>query len=177
MERWAAYMKKPKILLLLFVCCMLLWQGCTVSYSFSGASIPVEAKTFSVAFFRNNATLVEPTLSQTITDALKNKMTNQTRLSQVDRNGDLTFEGAITNYAPSQPGAISGETAIMNRMTISVSVKFSNTIEPSQNFEKTFTQYTEYDSSSDLMSIQSSLIDIVVELLVEDIFNQAVVNW
>jgi len=173
--------KKPKIRLLLSVCCILLltatWQGCTVSYSFSGASIPVDAKTFSVAYFRNNASLVEPMLSQTLTDALKNKMTNQTRLSQVDRNGDLAFEGAITNYLPSQPGAISGETALRNRMTISVSVKFSNAIEPTQNFEKTFTQYTEYDSFSDLMSIQSSLIDAVVELLIEDIFNQAVVNW
>jgi hypothetical protein len=142
------------------------WQGCTVSYSFSGASIPVEAKTYSVAFFRNNATLVEPTLSQTLTDALKNKMTNQTRLVQVDRNGDLVFEGAI-----------SGETAVLNRMTITVSVKFSNAIEPTQNFEKTFSQYTEYDSQTDLMSVQSSLITTVVELLVEDIFNQAVVNW
>ena len=175
------YIKKPKILLFFFVCCTLFltatWQGCTVSYSFSGASIPVEAKTFSVAYFKNNATLIEPTLSQTLTDALKNKMTNQTRLSQVDRNGDLAFEGTITNYAPSQPGAISGETAIMNRMTISVSVKFSNAIDPAQNFEKTFTQYTEYNSSIDFMSIQSSSIDAVVDLLIEDIFNQAVVNW
>ena len=170
-------MKKPKILLFLSVFCTLLWQGCTVNYSFSGASIPVEAKTFSVAYFRNNASLVEPTLSQTLTDALKNKMTNQTRLSQVDRNGDLAFEGAITNYVPSQPGAISGETAVMNRMTISVSIKFSNAIDPSQNFEKTFTQYTEFDSAIDFMSIQSSSIDTVVELLIEDIFNQAVVNW
>jgi hypothetical protein len=164
-----------------FFCCMALltatWHGCTVSYSFSGASIPVEAKTYSVAFFRNNATLVEPTLSQTLTDALKNKMTNQTRLVQVDRNGDLAFEGVITNYVPSQPGAISGEEALLNRMTITVSVKFSNAIEPTQNFEKTFTQYTEYDSQTDLMSIQSSLITTVVELLVDDIFNQAVVNW
>jgi hypothetical protein len=153
------------------------WQGCKINYSFSGASIPLEAKTYSVAFFKNNATLVEPTLSQTLTDALKNKMTNQTRLAQVDRNGDLAFEGAITNYAPSQPGAISGETAVMNRMTITVSVKFSNAIEPKQNFEKTFSQYTEYNMDADLMSIQSSLIDAIVELLVDDIFNQAVVNW
>jgi hypothetical protein len=168
---------KSKILLLFSFCCMALLTGCSVSYSFSGASIPVEAKTYSVAFFRNNAMLVEPTLSQTLTDALKNKMTNQTRLAQVDRNGDLAFEGAITDYAPSQPGAISGESAAMNRMTITVSVKFSNAIEPSQNFEKIFTQYEQYDSQADLMSIQSSLISAVVELLVEDIFNQAVVNW
>jgi hypothetical protein len=171
--------KASKILLLLccFCCLSATWQGCTVSYSFSGASIPVEAKTFSVSFFRNNATLVEPTLSQTFTDALKNKLTNQTRLAQVDRNGDLAFEGAITNYAPSQPGAISGETAAMNRMTITVSVKFTNAIEAAQSFEKTFTQYDEYNSTADLMSIQSSLIETIVELLVDDIFNQAVVNW
>ena len=172
-------MKKSFKLLLFFsfACLCATWQGCTISYSFSGASIPVEAKTYSVAFFRNNATLVEPTLSQTLTDALKNKMTNQTRLAQVDRNGDLAFEGAITNYVPSQPGAISGETAIMNRMTITVSVKFTNTIEPAQSFEKSFTQYTEYDSQIDLMSIKDASISTVVELLVEDIFNQAVVNW
>jgi len=99
-------MKKSFKLLLFFsfACLCATWQGCTISYSFSGASIPVDAKTYSVAFFRNNATLVEPTLSQTFTDALKNKMTNQTRLAQVDRNGDLAFEGAITNYVPSQPG-------------------------------------------------------------------------
>jgi hypothetical protein len=169
---------KFKIFLFLSFCCLCAtWQGCSVSYSFSGASIPVEAKTYSVAFFRNNASLVEPTLSQILTDALKNKMTNQTRLAQVDRNGDLAFEGAITNYVPSQPSAISGETAAMNRMTITVSVKFSNAIEPSQNFEKTFTQYEQYDSQADLMSIQNSLMSAVVELLVEDIFNQAVVNW
>ena len=167
-----------KLKLIIFIALCATWQGCfTVSYSFSGASIPVEAKTYSVAFFRNNATLVEPTLSQILTDALKSKMTNQTRLAQVDRNGDLAFEGAITNYVPSQPGAISGETAVMNRMTITVSVKFSNTIDTHQSFEKTFTQYTEYDSQADLTSIQSSLMSTVVELLVEDIFNQAVVNW
>ena len=169
---------KFKLIIFVALCCIATsWHSCTVSYSFSGASIPVEAKTYSVAFFRNNATLVEPTLSQTLTDALKNKMTNQTRLAQVDRNGDLAFEGAITNYVPSQPSAISGETASMNRMTITVSVKFSNTIDANQSFEKTFTQYTEYGSELDLTSIQNSLMSTVVELLVDDIFNQAVVNW
>ena len=170
-------MKKSSKIFFFLCCIAVTWQGCIVSYSFSGASIPVEAKTYSVAFFKNNATLVEPTISQTLTDALKNKMTNQTRLAQVDRNGDLAFEGYITNYVPSQPGAISGEIALMNRMTITVFIKFSNAIEPAQNFEKTFTQYIEYDSLSDLMNIQSSLIDAIVELLVEDIFNQSVVNW
>jgi hypothetical protein len=170
-------MKKLSKIFLSILCLCATWQGCTVSYSFSGASIPIEAKTYSVAFFRNNATLVEPTLSQTLTDALKNRMTNQTRLAQVDRNGDLAFEGAITSYVPSQPSAISGEVADLNRMTITVSVKFSNAIEPNQNFEKSFTQYTEYPSNADLMSIQGASIEAVVELLVEDIFNQAVANW
>jgi hypothetical protein len=156
---------------------MLSWQGCSVKYSFSGASIPLAAKTFSVTFFKNNASLVEPTLSQTLTDALRNKLTNQTNLSQVERNGDLNYEGSITGYVPSQPGAISGETAKLNRMTITVSVKFTNTVETSQSFERSFSQYIEYDSSLELMSIQNSLIDSVVELLVEDIFNQSVVNW
>ncbi|MDR0363745.1 MAG: LPS assembly lipoprotein LptE [Bacteroidales bacterium] len=151
--------------------------GCKVNYSFSGASIPAEAKTFSVFFFKNTSYLVEPTLSQNFTDALRSRLSNQTRLTQVELNGDLHFEGAITNYTPSQPAAIASETASLNRLSITVSVKFVNTVEPHLSFEKSFTQFVDYDSGLDLGSVQSTLMDEVIVLLVDDIFNQSVANW
>ena len=69
----------------------LLLAGCgyKVNYSLSGASIPPDAKTFSVAYFPNNAPMVAPILSSTLTDALRDKFTRQTRLTQVDEGGDF----------------------------------------------------------------------------------------
>ena len=72
--------------------------GMTVKYSLSGASIPVDAQTFSVAYFPNNATMVSPILSSTLTDALKDKFSRQTRLVEVGEGGDFAFEGEIVNY-------------------------------------------------------------------------------
>ena len=96
----------------------LLLAGCgyKVNYSLSGASIPPDAKTFSVAYFPNNAPMVAPILSSTLTDALRDKFTRQTRLTQVDEGGDFAFEGEITGYT-STTASVSGssETALLNR--------------------------------------------------------------
>ena len=109
-------------------------QACGV-YSFTGASIPPEAKTISIQQFINNAPLVQPVLSQRLTDALRDKFSSQTILSQVSANGDLTFEGYITDYN-TQPVAITGdETAALNRLTISVKVSYSNRFDEKQNFD------------------------------------------
>ncbi len=72
--------------------------GYKVTYNLTGGSIPPDAKTFSVAYFPNNAPMVAPTLSTTLTEALRDKFSRQTRLQQVDEGGDFAFEGEITNY-------------------------------------------------------------------------------
>lgn len=152
------------------------WQGCGF-YSFTGASIPPEAKTISVQQFPNNAPLVQPMLSQLITDALRDKFASQTSLSTVPINGDLAFEGAITDYR-TQPVAPTGnEIAALNRLTISVRVVFTNKFEPKQNFESTFSQFQDYDSGRSLSEVEQDLMEEIVEALVQDIFNRAVVNW
>ena len=105
------------LLFLIAACC----AGCGV-YSFTGASIPPEAKTISIQFFPNRAQLVEPTLSPLFTDALRDQFVNQTNLELVDRNGDLAFDGEIVEYRTS-PVAIQGDqTAALNRLTIGVNV-------------------------------------------------------
>jgi hypothetical protein len=153
-------------------------SGCRISYSFSGASISPEMKTISVQFFQNQAPLFQPTLSSTFTESLKDKMVSQTSLELVNTTGDLNFEGEITNYA-SNPVAIQGgnETASLNRLTIAVHVKFTNAKDPKLSFDRTFSQYTDYESTQTLNSAENELIPIVVDKLVEDIFNAALTNW
>jgi len=121
---------------------------------------------------------VVPTLSRVFTDALKDYFTSQTNLILVDRNGDLSLEGAITGYSV-QPVAIQGnETAAMNRLTISVTVKFTNKKNEKQNFEnKIFSRYQDYPSTQNLAAVQNDLIKLINDQLISDIFNLAVVNW
>lgn len=156
---------------------MLLTQSCRMSYSFTGASISPDVKTVSIAYIQNNAGLVVPTLSRTFTDALRNYFTSQTNLVLVDRNGDLNLEGSFTQYAV-QPVAIQGnETAALNRLTIMVSIKFSNKTDPKQYWETIFSRYQDYSSAYNLSAVQDGLISDITDQLVQDIFNKAVVNW
>ncbi len=151
--------------------------GCTVKYSFSGASIPLQAQTVSVPYFPNNAPMVAPTLSSTLTDALQDKFARQTKLQLVSTGGDLAFEGEITNYTSTPAAITASETAAMNRLTITVKVKFTNIYEPQNNYNKSFSAFAEYDATSLLQDVQDSLITEICEQLVQDIFNAAVANW
>ena len=159
------------------LCVAILAIGCTVKYSFSGASIPLEAKTVSIPYFPNNAPMVAPTLSSTLTDALQDKFARQTKLQLVPTGGDLAFEGEITNYTSTPAAITANETAAMNRLTITVKVKFTNIYEPQFNYNKSFSSFVEYDANQLLQDVQDSLITDIVGLLVQDIFNAAVANW
>ena len=166
---------KARIVVMVLALAMLC-QGCGI-YSFSGASIPAEAKTVSVDYFPNHAQLVNPLLSNNFTNALRDAMTNQTTLDMVDTGGDLAFEGEITDYRTAPTAITSGQTAAMNRLTITVKVRFSNRIDDTKDFEQSFSRYEDYPSDQDLNSVQESLTTTIVEQLVEDIFNKALVNW
>lgn len=161
---------------LLFLIIILNSAGCGI-YSFSGASISPDVKTFSVQFFPNRAQLVQPILSQAFTEKIKEKFISQTNLRQLDRNGDLQFEGYITDYKAS-PVAIQGtQTAALNRLTISVFVKFTNRVDPKQDFETNFSRYADYDSRKSLQEVEVGLIEEINRQLVDDIFNKSVSNW
>jgi len=161
----------------LFFLLFLLFTGCKVKYSFSGASIPPEVKTVSIMYLQNNAQLVQPTLSQLLTEALKDRFLSETNLTLVDQDGDFNFEGSITNYVVT-PVAIQGnETAALNRLTVTVQIKFTNKADEKQSFQSRFSRYEDYDSSLDLSAVESELITSINEQLVVDIFNKAVINW
>jgi hypothetical protein len=151
--------------------------GLKIKYSFTGASIPVEAKTISVATFQNRASLVVPGLTQTLTDALIDMCRAQTNLDIETSGGDLSFEGEITDYK-TQPLTVSGdEQAAMNRFSISVRIRYVNSFNADQSFDQTFTRYQDYSSTLNLSDVEASLTEEIVKMLIEDIFNRAFVNW
>lgn len=161
-------------ILLLFL--LILINACGV-YSFTGASIPPEAKTISINEFPNNASLVEPTLSARLTNALRDRFSQQTNLDVVSRSGDLRVEGEITGYTVKPKAIQANEVAALNQLIITVKVRYTNTIDESKNYETSFSRFQDYPSEVNLANVQDLLIEEINEMLVTDIFNKAVVNW
>jgi len=151
--------------------------SCKISYSFKGTTIDPRIKTFSVQNFNNRAPLVQARLSQIITDALKDKVQGQTSLKLTNGFADVEFSGDITNY-DTRPTAITGQdTAALNRFTISVRVKYTNTVNPEFSFDQSFSRYEDYSSSKNLSAVEDELTQLIVENIIEDIFNKAFINW
>lgn len=165
---------------LALVMCSMFMVGCIFmrgGYSFSGASIPEAAKTFSVAYFPNNAPMVSPTLSTMLTESLKDKFSRQTKLQLVEEGGDFAFEGEITGYSSTTASVSSDNYAQLNRLTITVRVEFTNVVELQNSFVQSFSQFADYDSQQLLTDIQSELDQQIVDQIVTDIFMAAAANW
>lgn len=167
-------MIRIKLKYLTFFIVVALFTSCKVS--FTGASISPDAKTVSVAFFQNNAPIIQPTLSQAFTEDLRDIMISQTTLSLIPNNGDLSFEGAIIDYRVS-PVAIQADVASSNRLTITVHVIFTNQKDATKDFDSNFTRFVDFPSSQNLTSIEAELIKQINQQLIQDIFNKAVINW
>ncbi len=169
-------MKRLGSLLLLVT----LLAGCTVRYGFTGATISADIKTISVAYFPNRAPIVYTSLSQDLTEKLKDKFISQTSLNMISSDGDLSFDGEIVGYE-TKPIAISGnaesDQASLNRLTVTVNVRFVNQKDPKSNFETKFQAYEDYNSEKGLDVVEGELIPLILEKLIEDIFNRSVVNW
>lgn len=151
--------------------------GCKVSYSFSGVNISPEVQTYSVEYFPNRAAVVQAQLSQEFTNTLMDKIQNNTNLDLASDGGDVSFSGEITGYE-TRPTAITGnETAARNRLTITVRVKYTNVVEPELDYDQSFSRYEDYDASQNLSDVENELIGLIVENLVEDIFNKAFISW
>ncbi len=152
------------------------FSSCGV-YSFTGASVPAGAKTMSVQYFPNKAKIVDPTLSAVFTSALRDRFTSQTNLRMVEKNGDIALEGEITGYTTTPVAIQANQTAALNRLTITVNVRFTSRLEPSKDFETTFSQYVDYPSTDNFNNIKNGLIKKIVGDLTDNIFNKAMVNW
>jgi hypothetical protein len=172
-----------KLLGIISVCVLVLM--CPSCYTLKNQSIPPSLKTINVQFFENNAALVVNNLSQTFTEALKDRIRTQTSLSLVRGEADATMSGAITGYsiAPASIQATANNVAPIadaNRLTITVRVKFSfdaakTPADKKLSFEESFTKFADY--RGDISSQEQALIQQINKQLIDDIFNRAFSNW
>ena len=152
-------------------------QSCGI-YSFTGTSIQPDVKTVTIPFFEYKALKVNPSLSNQITEALKDKFTKLTKLELVDMDGDLEIIGEVTGYDVKATAITANEQAAQNRLTVNVKISFINRKYPEDNFEnKSFSAYADFDAMQTLDAVESSLCEEIVEQLCEDMFNATVANW
>lgn len=155
---------------------LLFISGCGI-YSFTGASIDPNVKTYTVHPFVNQAPIVVASLANSMTEALRFKFVTSTNLKQLENEGDLEFQAVITGYQVTPVAPQANEVAAVNRLTITISVEYINHQDEKQSWNATFTRYADYDSNKDLSSVQEQLIKDINDQLVDDIFNKSVVNW
>ena len=146
-------------------------------YSFTGGSTG-DAKTVQIDYFPNNATLVEPTASQKFTLELQDLFQRQTNLKLTNAGGDLHFEGEITDYRIIPISATAEQTAAQNRLTINVRVRFYNKLIPEDDFDKSFSFFSDYDANAQLTgAILEDALNEIFERITQDIFNASVAKW
>ncbi|WP_299056468.1 LptE family protein [uncultured Polaribacter sp.] len=147
------------------------------AYSFTGGSTG-DAKTIQIDFFPNQASLVEPTLSQRFTQDLLDLFTRQTNLTTVSANGDLYFSGEITGYRINPMSATSQQTAAQNRLTVTVNVRYANKLIEKDDFEKQFSFYSDFAADAQLSgSVLEAALDEILERITQDVFNASVAKW
>ena len=155
----------------------LFFQGCAIQLTFDGASIPENVHTASVQTFDNRAAYINPVLSQTLTEALKDRVINGSRLTLAEETGDVDFSGEIVAYETTplaiQADAVSAET----RLTVRINVRYENFKDPEKSWESSFSAYRDFPSEQNITAIEDELVSEIVEELTENIFNKAFADW
>lgn len=149
----------------------------TSCYSFKDVSIPPEVKTVKINYFENRARIVNPQLSQRLTDKVRQKIVNQTRLSQTN-NDDAHYDisGQITDYYVTTSG-ISNQQAASNNLNVTVHLVFKNRLDDKKNFEADLTRNFPFSANLSLSQAESSLTDQIIQNLTDEIFNRIFSNW
>ncbi len=147
------------------------------AYNFTGTG-KIDSKTFQVNYFQNNSPLVQPGIERTFTLKLQDIIQNQTNLNLVRTNGDLTYEGEITNYTITPMAATADLTAAQNRLSITINVRYTNKNKETDNFEKPFSFYYDYPGAQQLIgSSLTSALDVIFERITQDVFNESLAKW
>jgi hypothetical protein len=155
---------------------LLLHSGCGF-YSQSGASIPLNARTFSVQYIPNLASIVAPSLSQVLTEKLKRKFINETPLKLAESDGDLAFSGKILDYRTNPVGVQGNQQNAVNQLSVVVEITFENKKDDTKNFTQTFPALINFPADQNFGDIENELVQKATDQLVTDIFNKAFINW
>ena len=148
----------------------------TCRFSMKDVSIPPEVKTVKVNYIENRARYINPLLSPSLTDKLRQKIINQTRLNQTNGEADYDISGVITDYSQSTSG-ISNQSVASNNLNITVHIVFRNRLDEKKNFETDITRNFPFSASLGLPQAEAQLKDQILTNLTDEIFNRIFSNW
>lgn len=152
--------------------------ACQVSYKLNGSSIDyTQTKTIQIADFPIRASYVWGPMAPLFNNTLKDQYANNTRLSQVKRNGDLKVEGEITQYTQRNKSVTAENYSALTELSMTVNVRFTNTKKHEEDFEKQFTATATYETTQSLASVQEELVTQMCKDICDQIFNATVANW
>jgi len=150
-------------------------SGCTISLS--GVSVPTDVKTFSVTYIENDALIQVPTLSQDITDRLLQKCLNETQLVLNNEKPDIEFSGVITSYKVTSEAPQPGQNTSLNRLDINVKIEFTDHVNDERSWSSSFSEFANFDPNTNIDEVQDDLIDQILKIVVDNIYQKAFTNW
>jgi hypothetical protein len=151
-------------------------SGCGI-YSFRDVSIPDSIKSFRMQFIENRASYVNPQLSPSLTEGIRRKILNQTRLSQTNsEDAHLDISGEIRDYVVTTSG-ISNKQEVSNRLTITVHIVVRNTQtnDPPQEYD--ISRGFEFSARLSQQTAETQLLEEIIRSLSDDVFNRLFSNW
>lgn len=167
-------MKKLTYILTIIICFSL--NSCKY-YNFTGTG-KIDAETFQVNYFQNNADLVEPGIERTFTLALQEILQSQTSLNLTNQGGDLLYEGEIVEYRITPMTATADQRAAQNRLTIKVNVRFTNKNKSEDDFEKPFSFFYDYPANQQMSgNTLTTALDEIFTRITQDVFNASLAKW
>jgi hypothetical protein len=170
--------KRNKIRLLAISIIAVIVTSCSVSYKFNGASIDYNTtKTIQIADFPIRSSYVWGPMASIFNNQLTDIYANHTKLIQVRRNGDLKVEGEITRYEQRNKAVSAEGYSAQTELSMTVNVRFTNNKNHTEDFERTFTATSTYETTQSLNSVQEELVTQMCKEITDQIFNATVANW
>ena len=154
----------------------LAFASCKGGYSFTGGNVG-DAKSIYVGFFDNNAQIVNPEMSQVVTEAIKDIFVQQTSLELNDGPSDMEVSGSIVEYSLKPQAARGPSEVAQMRFTISLQVDFMNRLVPDNDYSQRFSRSRDYGADLNFSDIETELSAEIITELTEDILNKAIANW
>ena len=171
-------MRCKLIIRMILVATTVTLSSCLISYRFNGASIDYsKTQSISIADFPNNAAMVNPSLSNNLSEGIRDLFQRQTRLQVLRKGGGLEVEGEIVGYDITAMAISADSYASETKLTIRVKVHFTNNIHPEESFDKTYTAFQTFDSSQMLSDVQDELCNTMITEIAENIYNDTVAKW
>lgn len=154
-----------------------IWLTSACAYSFRSGALPPDVRTVSLAPLSNEATLVIPTLPQTLAEAIRQKFISQSPLTLATEKGDLVLQARITDFTIA-PVAIQGsQQAAQNRLSITLSVKCISAKHPELSWEQSFMNFADFPASQPLPLVQDALIADICDRIAQDVVNKTLSTW